>query len=106
MAISTAAAGFGVAVVAESSRSAVEAAHAWTCAAARQTVELAAVAHLAATGGLPASIHDLTDGDRPQLVLPGEALLSDDGLELTIDRWTVVLQPADGTVSARCDDAG
>ncbi len=98
-------AGTGAAAVAASSQPAIDAAHSWTCTAARETVQLAAVAHLAATGAPPTSLLDLVRGDLPELVLPGRAVLSDDGLELALDGWTVTLHPDDGTVSARCDRA-
>ena len=104
--VATAVAGVSVAAVAETGRPAIEAARAWSCAATRQTVELAVVAHLAAVGTMPATLHELTAGDRPELVIPGQATISPDGLTMALDGWSVTMRPSDGVVTASCDVPG
>ena len=101
--VATAVAGVSAAAVAASGRPAIDAARAWSCANTRQTVELAVVAHLASTGTMPGSLHELTTGDLPELVVPGQATISPDGLTMALDGWSVTLRPADGVVTASCD---
>lgn len=100
--IALAAVGAGLGAIAEVGRPAIDAARAWSCSSARDTVQTAAFAHLAATGSRPATLRDLTTGPTPPLVVPGSAKLSEDGSSLTLDGWTVTLDPNDGSVSATC----
>lgn len=103
VAIATTAATGALAAVAATAVPTIHAARTWSCETSRRAVETAAVAHMAASGEPARSLHDLADGDAPELVLPLDATIGADGRTLTLPGWTLTIELSGGAPSASCD---